>query len=222
MHYLNSSNLLDVPERYDRLRRTRLLSGTAMERWQASRVAVIGAGNIGSRFAPEIVRSGASVVVIDPEIGCVENLGTQAVISGLPKAQAVQQACDEILPGRAQAWLADVRHVGPGQLAAMDLLVDATDDPDLTWPLTMLSNGLDRPLMRLAVDGSGEREMGRVAVSHGGGDHACAACSYAVDDISGPRRRQPCLGDAALERPDTVASGAIGMAIAGQTRQAGE
>lgn len=220
MPYLNSSSELDSPElgspdRYDRLRRTATLAGDALPRWRRASLAIFGAGNLGSRLAPEAVRSGASVVIVDPDMGRTENLGTQAVRVGLLKAAAVQAACDEIQPARALAWPIDARHVGVGQLAGVDLLIDVTDDPGLALPLTVISNGLAIPLLRIAVDGSGQREFGRVAVSHGGAGHACACCSYSLQDIAGPRRRHPCPGDASPRRPPTLAGGAISLAIAG-------
>lgn len=214
MHYLSSPQSLEK-HRYERLGRTATLSGGAISRWQGSRIAVCGVGNLGSKLSPEIVRSGASVALIDPDIGCLENLGTQAVRDGLLKVEALREVCDWILPGRARAWAVDARHLGVGELAEVDLLVDATDDPNLTWALTELSNGLNIPLMRMALDGSGQREFGRVAISHGGGGHACSCCSFDLADLAGTRQRQPCLGAAVRERPPTLAGGAIGMTIAG-------
>ena len=79
-----------------------------------------------------------------------------------------------------------------------DYFVDCTDDPALAHPLALLSNGLSLPLVRLAVDGSGQRELGRVSVSHGGGGHACQLCSY--PPAAGRVRRGLSLGTASLRR----------------------
>ncbi len=216
-----SSPLLPVETaRFARLRETPTLQGGAFSRWHASRITVIGAGNLGSRFAPEAVRSGSFVLIVDPDQGRLENLGTQNVREGMPKVEAVRLACDAIFPGRAEALAVDIRHVGIGKLSEMDVLVDATDDPALTLPLAEISNGLGIPLLRMALDGTGQRELGRVAVSHAGGGHACACCGYTLDDLTGSsgklaNARQPCPGTATSRRQPTLAGGALGAAIAG-------
>jgi len=205
-----------VSDRYGRLRGTATLGGEAFGRWAGSRTGVIGNGVVGSRYGREVVRSGASVLLIDKDDGEVQNLGTQDGIRvGEPKATALAAACDEIAPGRADAFVGDVRHVGLATLAELDLLVDATDDPALAQYLTEVSNGLGLPLMRIAIDGSGASELGRVLTSHGGAGHACQLCSWSPGDLLKRREVTPCPGRAAAERPSTLAGGAIGMAVAG-------
>ena len=56
-------------DRNDRLRRTSTFRDGALDLWQRRSVAVIGAGVIGGRVGPEIVRSGATVAVFDPGRG---------------------------------------------------------------------------------------------------------------------------------------------------------
>ena len=58
--------------------------------------------------------------------------------------------------------------------------------------MTLLSNGLGVPLVRVAVDGTGTQELGRVLVSHGGAGRACQICNSAESDLRG-RGRTPCL-----------------------------
>lgn len=202
--------------RYDRLRRTASLGDGAHELWCTRTVLVVGAGALGSVLAPEITRSGASLVLCDPELGALENLGTQRVEVGRPKAEAVADLCNAQRPGSARALVADVLDLGVGTLRGLDALVDATDDPRLARPLTELSNGLRIPLVRVAVDGSGEREFGRVLVSHGGGGHACQLCSWSTADLFRGAERTPCPGrslDGA--RPSTLAGGALALAVCG-------
>jgi len=204
----------------DRLARVRAqpaLAGGAFARWREGRVAVVGAGVLGARFALEAVRRGARVLAIDPDRVETANLGTlplPAAAVGQPKAAAVVAACEAIEPARARALLADVRAVGGAVLGAADLLVDASDDPALTQPLTELANGLALPLLRLAVDGSGARDMGRVQVSFGGGGHACALCPLTLHDL-GAAPRTPCPGGARAAAPTLAGAAALAVVAAG-------
>lgn len=211
------------PTRLDRLAATATLAGEALPRWCASEVALVGAGLLGSRLAREIVRSGARVLVCDLDVGRVENLGTQLVEVGEPKAAAVARACNALRPADAEpparAFVGDVRRLGPAVLARASAIVDCTDDAGLGLYLTELSNGLRVPLVRVAVDGTGERQLARVLASHGGAGHACQLCSVERDELARSRPRTPCLGaagrDGGASRPPTLAGNGIGMAAAG-------
>ncbi|HEY4761534.1 MAG TPA: ThiF family adenylyltransferase, partial [Thermoguttaceae bacterium] len=166
----NSTGMVDERRRFDRLSRTATLQGEAFERWTSSAVGVFGAGVLGSRLAIELVRSGINCcVVFDFDKVSEENLGNQAFTTqGVLKADALRDACDAIRPGIAESRPIDLCHVGVGELSKLDAIVDATDDPKLESIITELSNGLQIPMLRIAVDGSGEKELGRVQVSHGG------------------------------------------------------
>lgn len=201
--------------RFARLRLTGTFLGDAHERWLRARLGVVGCGNLGSRIALEAVRSGASVCAIDHDIGSEENLGTQIVEAGVAKAESIARACEVLAPGSARALTRDVRHVGIGTLRELDLLLDATDDPTLAGPLTLISNGLRIPLLRVALDGTGETESGRVLASHGGGGRACQLCTYSPRDLGADFARTPCPGRDGSGPPPTLAGGAIGMAAAG-------
>lgn len=198
---------------FSRLGQTATFRAGGLSAWRRARVAVVGIGVLGSRLAVEAVRSGARALLIDPDLGEAHNLGTQAVVTDEPKAETVAAACNAVRPGAAEARACDVRHVGIGELRTCDLLVDCTDDPALALPLTRISNGLGRPLVRVAVDGSGQYELGRVLVSHGGDGHACQLCSTRQEDLVG-RARTPCRPEGP-ERPPTLAGGAIASAIVG-------
>lgn len=201
--------------RFARLRRTVTFRGEKLLRWLRARVFLIGGGNLGGRVALEAVRSGARVVVCDRDVGTETNLGTQCVQPGVGKALSIAAACDALAPGSAQAIQADVRSVGIGTLRACDVLLDCSDDAMLAWPLTELSNGLGIPLVRLALDGSGRSEVGRVLTSAGGTGHACQLCTYGSADLARPSPATPCPGSVAVEPQATIAGGALGMAIAG-------
>ena len=124
--------------------------------------------------------------------------------------------------GVPAAFVSDVRHAGIRPLLECDLWFDCTDDPALAWPLTELSNGLAKPLLRCAVDGSGQTELGRVLCSSGGAGHACQVCSYSLADFLQRPRRTPCPGQRREGRPPTLAGGAIGAGTAGLALSLGQ
>ncbi len=200
--------------RFDRLRATATFAGEAHARWTQSTLAVVGVGVLGSLFAREAVRSGAHVDLYDFDIGEEHNRGTQPVTVGEPKADAVARLCNTIAPGSAQAYVEDVRHVGAGSFEHVALIVDCTDDATLALPLTELSNGWGVPLLRLAVDGSGRLELGRVLVSHAGQGGACQLCASSWRDVFDPGARTPCLG-AQRETAPTNAGSALAMSVSG-------
>jgi hypothetical protein len=171
------------------------------------------------------------VTVVDPDTVEIVNLASQeyrALDAGLgaadtgssgargsSKASAVVNRCDEIEPGRAVGLCCDVRHVGVGEFRRFELIVDATDDPDLAYPLTLISNGIGVPLLRVAVDGTGAMELGRVLTSTGGDGHACQICHYSARDLRPRGARLPCPGNVGTGPNATLAGGALGMSVAG-------
>lgn len=201
--------------RFQRVVLTPNFRGGGFAAWRQARIAVIGAGLLGGRLAEEAVLSGTRVSIFDPDVGQTHNQGTQRCRVGIPKAISLVERCDAICPGRVRAYACDVRHAGVRPLLECDAWFDCTDDPDLAWPLTELSNGLVRPLFRCAVDGSGELELGRVLCSNGGAGHACQLCHYSLDDLVQQSRRLPCPDRLDETRPPTIAGGAIGAGTAG-------
>lgn len=205
-----------MSDRLLRIRQAPALAGDAFARWRAARAAIVGAGAVGAMLGEHLVRRGLAVLLIDPDLVSAPNLGTQPYSTaalGRPKVDALVDTCAAIEPGRAAGIRADVRGVGAGVLAACDLLIDCSDDAALAMPLTLLANGLRRPLLRLAVDGSGERELCRALVSHGGADHACQLCPLSPSDLLRATARTPCPG-AERERPPTLAGAAVPAAVA--------
>jgi hypothetical protein len=201
---------------YERICRTTAFRNGGFHRWSAATIGIVGLGLLGGRLALEIVRSGAAVWGCDPDAGSPVNLGNQLTQTGVAKVRSIIQDCNAIRPGRASGVVADIRHVGVGVLRRFQMLIDCTDDPMLALPLTAISNGLGIPLLRCAVDGSGQAEMGRVLCSHGGSEtHACQLCSYSAADLLTRRPRTPCPGQPSEGPPPTLAGGALGMAIAG-------
>ncbi len=201
---------------FARLRHTSTFRGNGLESWNKTVIAVFGAGLLGGNMVCELIRSGAAAVcVFDPDIGSPENMATQIAEPGVHKVDSVVRICDAFRPGRVRGFPIDVRHAGVGLLAQMDLFLDCTDDPSLAWPLTQISNGLKVPMLRCAVDGSGQAELGRVLYSNGGAGHACQVCNFDWQDTFGAKRRTPCPGQAAASSQPTLAGNAIGMALAG-------
>ena len=202
-------------DRHARLRGTATFRDGGFARWVRAQIAVFGAGALGGPLATGIVRSGARVGVVDFDIRAPENRGTQLAEPGVSKVKTVVAACDGIDAGRARGFECDVRHVGVGVLDQFNVFIDCTDDPNLALPLTEISNGLGKPLLRCALDGSGATEMGRVLCSSGATAHACQICSFGLDDLRSGRRRSGCPDPATHPRRATIAGGAMAMAIAG-------
>lgn len=202
-------------DRYRRLRENAAFRDGGFARWECARLAIIGVGVLGSRLAPEIVRSGASVWVCDFEPVEPHNLATQALRPGMTKVDAILCACDEVRAGAATGVSADIRHVGVGVLRGFDLLIDCTDDARLAYPLTEIANGLQKPLLRAAVDGSGRWELGRVLCSDLRDGGACQLCPRSWSDLAAGHSRTPCPGSAPDARLATRAGNAIAGVVAG-------
>jgi hypothetical protein len=208
-----------IPLRFSRLAATCTFRNDALSRWLQANVFIVGAGNLGRRVAMECLLAGAaSVTVCDFARAKEENRGTQfGGAPGTGKVDDIVAWAAKSAAGRAIGIFSDVRHVGIGQFVGVQLLVDCTDDPRLAVPLTTISNGLGIPLLRAALDGSGEVEMGRVACYHGGAGYACQLCTWEVRDLFRHTQRTPCQPDRSAARPPTLAGGAIGATIAGMT-----
>ncbi len=206
-----------TPDRYHRLRATSMFRNDTFARWQAACLGIIGCGTLGSRIALEAVRSGTKVRLWDPDRVEEHNLGTQVLRPNHSKVDSLIRACDEITPGAASGASVDIRHVGIAVLRECSLLIDATDDPRLAWVLTEISNGLQIPLLRSALDGSGRFQVGRVLCSHAANDGACQLCTYSVDDLLSAVDPTPCPGQGTPERPPTLAGGALAEMLAGAT-----
>lgn len=212
-----SNRPLDAAEcsRFSRLMQAYPFRDGGFERWIGASLAVVGAGMLGARLCEEAVMAGADVTVFDPDVGQLANLGNQTCRPGMFKVDAVRQRCDALRPGHLTAVPSDVRHADLRLLRRCLVWFDCTDDPNLAWPLTELSNGFDCVLFRCAVDGSGQTEMGRVLCSAGGRGHACQCCSYSPDDLFRRHRRTPCPAQGGLDSPPTLAGGALAAGTAG-------
>ena len=197
-----------------RLAETRTFRGGGLKRWQQGKLFIVGAGNTGQRAAMDALLAGASVVVCDFDIFAAENRETQIGMAGVRKIDSLIERANLIAPGRATGLNSDVRHVGIGEISKTQVMIDCSDDPTLAMPLTRISNGLRIPLLRAAIDGSGELEMGRVSCSHGGEGHSCQVCSLRATDLMANTPRTPCPAAAPQHAP-TRAGGVIGSMIAG-------
>jgi molybdopterin/thiamine biosynthesis adenylyltransferase len=198
-----------------RLSRSCTLRDGGLARWQQATIFVIGAGNIGQRVAHELLISGASVSICDFDKFSLENMETQLGTPGKDKVVSLIERTNRTAPNRLTGFRCDVRHIGVGEIAKAQLMIDCSDDPALALPLTRISNGLGVPLLRAAIDGSGATEMGRVACSHGGGGYSCQICSFSMANLLASTPRTPCPSTASPSRAPTLAGGAIGAVIAG-------
>ena len=200
--------------RFARLRATLTFAGSAHDRWCASTLAVVGAGAVGGPFAREAARSGARLRIYDLDVGEAGNQGNQQVVVGEPKAASVAGNCNSIAAECAEAYVTDIRSIGPGAFEDVALIVDCTDDPALAPALTGLSNGWAVPMIRLAVDGTGRQELARMLVSHGGAGHACQLCGESAKAVDKHWARTPCGGVDTPTLP-TNAGSALAMTVAG-------
>jgi len=208
---------MKLQEKYSRLRNSHLMRGGGHDAWRNAHIVLVGAGMLGGRFAIEAARAGAGrLTIFDPQTTGEENTATQLGEPAKPKATSIATQCRQVAADDAQmiGVVGDVRHAGFEVLASADLIVDCTDDVTLELTLTEISNGLAVPLLRIAVDGSGNREYGRVLSSHGGGGAACQLCASSFDSLPAGATTTPCLG-ADAGPPPTLASTATAMAICG-------
>jgi hypothetical protein len=174
---------------------------------------IVGCGVLGSRVADGAVRAGYSVGLCDFDTGTTANVPRQLGIAvGEPKALALAERLNELRPGAATAYVADMRALEVGILRHYRLLLDCSDDPELIRFLALVGNGLRLPVVRAALDGSGQRALGRVRASQAGRGRSCPACHSAPSK----RSRTPCPGAAPeSSRPATRAGIPIAMTIAG-------
>jgi hypothetical protein len=201
---------------YDRLGRTSLfVDDRAYQSCLRASLLVGGAGLVGAAMTIERVRAGGRAKVVDK--GVVRDpfkIGVAFGRPGQPKALAVARASEAVNPGLAEGLDVDLRHLGVGAYASADLIVDATDDPSLAVLLTRISNGTGVPLMRVAVDGSGRCERGRVLISHGSGGHACQLCPWSVKHLVRVPPKTPCP-EGENTPPPTIATNATAAVVSG-------
>lgn len=201
-------------QRFGRLSQTRTFAHDGVRSWSQAVISIIGAGLIGGRLAFEAVLSGVGEVLVwDFDTTEIENLGNQIGQPTVPKITSLIERCDGVRPGHISGFREDIRHAGIRVLLGCDLLVDCSDDPRLAWSLTQISNGLNKPLLRAAVDGSGQMELGRVLCSSGGADGACQLCSFSLDDLKRHHQRMHCPNGQSDDGTPTLAGGPMGATI---------
>lgn len=200
--------------RYERISNTPTFKGDGLKQWLDAHLVVAGAGSLGQRFTHEASLAGARGTVCDFDTTDTHNLATQEGTVGRFKASALADRCNANGGGRVVGRDIDIRHLGIGEIQKAAVIIDATDNPSLELPLTLISNGLGIPKLRLAVDGTGQAELGRIACGSGGAGFYCVACTYDVADTISAMPRMSCPGQAD-ERGPTNAGGALATAVAG-------
>lgn len=210
----NEPQQADDKLRFGRLSQTRTFGDGGLRSWSQAVIAIIGAGLIGGRLAFEAVLSGVGEVLVwDFDRTEVENLGNQFGQPTVPKVTSLVERCNGVRLGHIRGFCEDIRHAGIRVLTGCDLLVDCSDDPRLAWSLTQISNGLNKPMLRPAVDGSGELELGRVLCSSGGAGGACQLCTFSLDDLKRHHQRMHCPNGGRDYGAPTLAGGPMGATI---------
>lgn len=120
---------MDVHRAFDR---PLAQAASGMERKETAAITLIGAGALGSQVALTAAREGLGTwSVYDPDHLMPHNLARHALYpgaAGAPKALALAQLINELLgdQGAAKGYAQDIREVASDQLAAADLVIDAS------------------------------------------------------------------------------------------------
>jgi hypothetical protein len=175
-------------ERFDR--NERFFGAEGQAKIQATRLAIVGAGGLGSIVATEAAYLGIrTVAIIDGDIvtdsslnrllGAVPNDATKAT-SKVAVAERVYRAIRpdadiEPIPG----WLDEPR--ARAAIAAADVIVGCLDDDFARLQLTGIASAARRPLLDLASDIGDEGRIygGRVAFAEPG--RRCLSCLGVLD-----------------------------------------
>jgi molybdopterin/thiamine biosynthesis adenylyltransferase len=219
-----------MPERSRRARDSRLLEAPSigpagLAKLRASKVAILGVGNIGGHLAQHFVLLGAQLVLVDRDIVEESNLGTQAFTEeqlGVPKVQA---RVDWLRP--LNPWCPiepvhrDVADLGLGALRDVDLICCCLDNSAIRIVVNEIATRLGAPWIDAALDGSGKTLFGRVAAYDTRDQHCgCYLCPHTSATLAQMRREEGHQGCAAMAARDrvvtapTLAVSALGAAAA--------
>ena len=174
--------------RFDR--NERLFGAAGQARIRALRVAVVGAGGLGSFVVPEAAYLGVgAMTVIDDDVVTESSLNRMlgAVLADVPaatpKVHVVARVARSIDPDLSvepiKAWLTD--NHARAAIAAADLIVGCLDDDYARLQLNEIASDAQRSLIDLASDvvDDGRHYGGRVAVALPG--RRCLSCLGVLD-----------------------------------------
>lgn len=192
------------------------LGGPALRTLRAGPpVAIAGAGTIGARLAMALAALGVPVVLLDRGTVEAANVGLQPYERrdlGMRKTEALRRRLLAVRPELDVACRhGDVRRLGPRVLAGCRLLVLALDSFSDRVFLAGMAAGLGLPVLDVALDGTGQTLIGRVAGFDPASGGSCLTCGW--DDltwaeVSGEAGGAGCAALAA-ERPEAPATLAL-------------
>jgi adenylyltransferase/sulfurtransferase len=167
----------------------RNLGRSEVERLQASRAGVLGAGLLGGMAIHHFGLLGVGLVVVDCGKVEPENLGNQGFRVdqlGDWKSEARAHQVAELNPDCAvSAVNRPVEALGLAELAGVDLLLAGLDGRAARVRVNEISQRLGIPFIDAAVDGSGEHLLGTVTVyDPRSPEGACYLCRYRAEDLA--------------------------------------
>lgn len=195
-----------------------------LARMRRQRVGVMGQGMLGGPIGQHLGLLRIPLLLVDPGVVEAPNLNQAfpAASLGWPKAAVRASQIDALAPGASvDARSARLESLGLGDLARCDLLVSALDSRAARLALAERAQLLGIPLVDAAVDGSGTRLFGTVAVYGADPDAACYACRLAASDLAAIGREGrpagcPSWSDPGVgESPPTLSAPAFAAVIAG-------
>ena len=174
--------------RFDR--NERLFGAEGQARIRTTRLAVVGAGGLGSFVVPEAAYLGVgAMTVIDDDVVTESSLNRLMgavpadVPAATPKVEVAARVARAIDPDLSvepiKAWLTDER--ARAAIAAADVIVGCLDDDYARLQLNEIASDARRPLIDLASDvvDEGRHYGGRVAVALPG--RRCLSCLGVLD-----------------------------------------
>ncbi len=166
-----------------------VLSPEALAELRTKLVAIVGAGTLGGALLPHFAMVGVPAIVVDHDSVEVRNLANQhfaaATDLGEPKAAVRARQARALNPDVAvEALAARAEELGFARLAGASLIVSAVDSFTARVRLNEIAVRLGITLMDVAVDGSGERELGLVTVYDPAKGGPCRLCSTSQRELA--------------------------------------
>ena len=202
------------------------LDGRALERLRASTVVVIGAGMLGGLVIFHLALLGVTLIVVDADTVDDVNLANQHFPTwavGQPKSVARARQVHELNPAcPVEPLVTRIEDLGLAALAHADLLVTGLDGRAARAHVNTVARLLGRPWVDMAVDGSGQRLFGTVALYDSRRDEAaCYLCrldTQALGAIARQGRGGGCYDwrrPGAVATPPTLQTSSFGAVVAG-------
>ncbi|MEM9783595.1 MAG: HesA/MoeB/ThiF family protein, partial [Pseudomonadota bacterium] len=167
-------------ERYARHIVLREIGGPGQQRLSAARVAIVGAGGLGSPSILYLAAAGVGhLTVIDDDVVALSNLQRQVLFAtadiGSPKTAAAASAVSRLNP-LVQLEPVETRLTAENAealLAGHDLVLDGSDSANTRYVVNAAATALGMPLVSAAI-GRWEGQVGVFDPARGGPCYACA------------------------------------------------